>query len=55
LFVLWHIFAVGASGQACPLEKAGGSVGKIPLYHLINCPNVLMLRKQMAHTYGLAA
>ncbi len=55
LFVLWHIFSVGASGQACPLEKAKGAVGKIPLYHLINRPNVLMLRKQMAHTYRIAA
>ena len=55
LFVLWHIFSVGASGQACPLEKAGESVGKIPLYHLINRPNVLMLRKQMATPYRIAA
>lgn len=55
LFVLWYAFSLGASGQACPLEKAGGVVADIPFYHLINRPNVLLLRDRMAPHYRLAA
>jgi len=55
LFVLWYLLRVGAQGQACPLERAGGKVEAIPLYHLLNRPKMGMLRERMAQQYRLAA
>lgn len=55
LFVLWYLLRVGAKGQACPFERAGGNVEAIPLYHLLNRPKVRILRERMAHPYRLAA
>ncbi len=54
LFLLGHLFTVGAKGQPCPLEKAGGNVVQLPLYHLINRPNVLALKERMAKQYRQA-
>jgi len=55
LFVLWYLLRVGARGQACPLERAGGQVAQLPLYHLLNRPKVRMLRERMAQQYRQAA
>ena len=55
LFVLWYVLRVGAKGQACPLERAGGDVEAIPLYHLLNRPKIRMLRERMAQAYRQAA
>ncbi len=55
LFVLWYLLRVGAKGQACPLERAGGQVAQLPLYHLLNRPKVRMLRERMAQEYRQAA
>ena len=55
LFVLWYLLRVGAQGQACPLERAGGQVAQLPLYHLLNRPKVRMLRERMAQQYRQAA
>ena len=55
LFMLSYVFRVGARGQACVLEQAGKDVEKIPLYHLLNRPNVGMLRERMAASYRKAA
>ena len=55
LFVLWYLLRVGARGQACPLERAGGKVEAIPLYHLLNRPKVRLLRERMAQQYRQAA
>jgi transposase-like protein len=55
LFMLCYVFELGARGQACPLENAGVDVGKLPLYHLFNRPNVRMLHQRMAPLYREAA
>ena len=55
LFMLAYVFGGGAQGQACPLEQAGQAVGKLPLYHLLNRPNVALLRQQMTPVYREAA
>ena len=55
LFVLWYLLRVGARGQACVLERAGGKVEAIPLYHLLNRPKVRILRERMAQEYRQAA
>ena len=55
LFVLWYVLRVGAKGQACVLERAGGKVDALPLYHLLNRPKVRMLRERMAQAYRQAA
>jgi len=55
LFVLGYLLRVGAKGQACPLERAGGKVEALPLYHLLNRPKVRMLRERMAQEYRQAA
>jgi len=55
LFVLWYLLRGGARGQACPLERAGGKVEAIPLYHLLNRPKVRLLRERMAQQYRQAA
>jgi transposase-like protein len=55
LFILWYLLRVGAQGQPCPLERAGGQVAALPLYHLLNRPKVGMLRERMAQAYRQAA
>ena len=55
LFVLGYLLRGGAKGQACPLERAGGKVEALPLYHLLNRPKVRMLRERMAQEYRQAA
>jgi hypothetical protein len=55
LFRLGVLLQIGANGQACPLERAGVQVATIPLYHLLNRPNVLRLRERMAAPYAQAA
>lgn len=52
LFMLGYFLTIGQQGQACPLEKAGIDVGQIPLYHLLNRPNVITLKDRMAEQYG---
>ncbi len=51
LFMLGYFLSIGQQGQACPLEKAGIDVGQIPLYHLLNRPNVVALKDRMAEQY----
>ena len=55
LFVLGYLLRVGARGQACPLERAGGQVEALPLYHLLTRPKVRLLRERMAQEYRQAA
>jgi hypothetical protein len=55
LFMLGYVFEQGAKGQACPLEKAGVDVGKLPLYHLLNRPHVRRLHAGMMPEYRQAA
>lgn len=55
LFMLCYVLEMGAQGQACPLEKAGVDVGKLPLYHLLNRPHVGVLHQRMAPVYRQAA
>ncbi len=51
LFMMGYFLTIGQKGQACPLEKAGVNVDQIPLYHLINRPDVLALKQRMAEQY----
>jgi len=51
LFMLGYSLTIGKQGQACPLEKAGVDVEQIPLYHLLNRPNVIALKDRMAEQY----
>jgi transposase-like protein len=55
LFRLGVLLQIGANGQACPLERAGVDVATLPLYHLLNRPNVVRLRERMATQYQQAA
>jgi len=55
LFVLGYVLRGGAQGQACPLERAGGDVEALPLYHLLTRPKIRMLRERMAQEYRQAA
>jgi transposase-like protein len=55
LFVVWYLLRVGAKGQACPLQRAGGQVDALPLYHLLNRPKVHLLRERMAQQYRQVA
>jgi hypothetical protein len=55
LFAVWYVLRMGARGQACPLERAGGKVEALPLYHLLNRPKVHLLRERMAQQYLKAA
>jgi transposase-like protein len=55
LFRLGYLFQMGARGQACPLERAGVNVATLPLYHLLNRPDVVRLRERMAAQYRQAA
>jgi transposase-like protein len=55
LFRLGYLFQIGAHGQACPLERAGVAVQQVPLYHLLNRPDVVRLRERMAAQYQQAA
>jgi transposase-like protein len=51
LFMLGYMLTIGQQGQPCPLEKAGADVSHIPLYHLLNRPNVISLKEKMAQQY----
>ncbi len=51
LFMLGYMLTIGHIGQPCPLEKAGVDVNRIPLYHLLNRPNVISLKEKMAAQY----
>jgi len=51
LFLLGYLFKIGVKGQPCPLEKAGVDVAQLPLYHLINRPNVFALKERMTEKY----
>lgn len=51
LFVLGYVFRMGLKGQACPLERAQVDVSRIPLYHLLNRPNVSKLQELIAEQY----
>lgn len=51
LFMLGYFLTIGQQGQACPLEKSGVNVDQIPLYHLLNRPNVVALKERMAEQY----
>lgn len=55
LALVGYMFAVGRQGQACPLERAGIEVGKLPFYHLWNRPNLLLLRERMGDVWRQAA
>ena len=57
LALVWvgYMFGVGRQGQACPLERAGIEVGKLPFYHLWNRPNLLLLRERMGDAWPQAA
>lgn len=54
LFLLGHLLTIGTKGQSCPLERAGGDVVQLPLYHLLNRPNILALKERMAEQYQQA-
>ena len=57
LALVWvgYMFAVGRKGQACPLQRAGIDVGKLPFYHLWNRPNLLLLRERMGDVWRQVA
>ena len=54
LFMLGYMFKIGSKGQPCPLEKTGINVGNIPFYHLLNRPNLLLLKQRMQQQHLLA-
>ncbi|MBU1379700.1 DDE-type integrase/transposase/recombinase [Myxococcota bacterium] len=54
LFLLGYILTIGAKGQPCPLEKAGGNVMQLPLYHMLNRPNILALKEKIAKQWQAA-
>ena len=61
LFILGYVFetyskeASAAHQGRCPLQLAGYSVETIPLFHLLNRPNLLPLRKRLVEGYAHAA
>jgi transposase-like protein len=55
LFLLGYFLTIGQQGQPCPLEKAGVDVSRMPIYHLLNRPNVVALKERMAAQYRRAA
>lgn len=54
LFLLGYMFKIGSKGQPSPLEKTGFSVGNVPFYHLLNRPNILMLKERIQQQHLLA-
>ena len=61
LFMLGYVFETfSADAQAehqgrCPLQLAGYQVGSIPLFHLLNRPNLAPLRRRLVEGYANAA
>jgi hypothetical protein len=61
LFMLGYVFETFSAEAAaqrqgrCPLQLAGYEVGAIPLFHLLNRPNLSRLRQAIAASYDLAA
>ena len=39
----------------CPLQLAGYQVGAMPLFHLLNRPNLVPLRRRLVEGYAHAA
>ena len=54
LFLLGYLLTIGAQGQPCPLEKSGEDVAQLPLYHLLNRPNVIALKDRIIKQYRQA-
>ena len=48
LFMLAYLFLIIEQSQPCPLEKIGCNVLEIPFYHLLNKPDVRLLKNRMA-------
>ena len=61
LFMLGYVFetysaeASAAHQGRCPLQVAGYQVGSIPLFHLLNRPNLVPLRRRLIQGYANAA
>ena len=61
LFLLGYVFETYSAEAAqqrqgyCPLQLAGYSVASIPLFHLLNRPNLAPLRRRLAEGYANAA
>ena len=61
LFLLGYVFetysaeASAAHQGQCPLQLAGYQVASIPLFHLLNRPNLLPLRRRLIEGYAHAA
>jgi transposase-like protein len=61
LFLLGYVFETYSAEAAqerqgsCPLQLAGYSVEAIPLFHLLNRPNLAPLRRRLAEGYANAA
>lgn len=61
LFMLGYVFetysaeASAAHQGQCPLQLAGYQVASIPLFHLLNRPNLLPLRRRLIEGYAHAA
>ncbi len=61
LFLLGYVFETysaeaSATRQGrCPLQLAGYQVGSIPLFHLLNRPNLMPLRRRLIEGYANAA
>ena len=61
LFLLGYVFetysaeACAAHQGQCPLQLAGYQVASIPLFHLLNRPNLLPLRRRLVEGYANAA
>ncbi len=61
LFLLGYVFetysaeASAAHQGRCPLQMAGYQVGSIPLFHLLNRPNLVPLRRRLCEGYANAA
>lgn len=61
LFMLGYVFetysaeACAAHQGQCPLQLAGYQVASIPLFHLLNRPNLIPLRRRLVEGYAHAA
>lgn len=61
LFMLGYVFETFSAEARqerqgrCPLQLAGYEVGSIPLFHLLNRPNLAPLRKRLVEGYANAA
>ena len=55
LFIFGYLFSITSKGQPCPLERANVKVSNLPIYHLINRPNIVALRQRIALQHQIAA